>query len=140
MKLPTVWLENSPSEPGLAHSTTVAPDPLETGWSRTMKLPPITASLAVSTFPAHAQLTIHQEQTWHLLQTNTFPNPAKLHLIQPALYPSPDCTACQYAREIPIQKQPRVSSGGRRCAAQTRRLQLHWSPGRPPSSPNSAPK
>ncbi|KAH9380195.1 hypothetical protein HPB48_023150 [Haemaphysalis longicornis] len=35
---------------------------------------------------------------WRLLESNTYPTPARMNLLYPQLYPSPACPNCQQAR------------------------------------------
>ncbi|KAH6943976.1 hypothetical protein HPB50_000974 [Hyalomma asiaticum] len=44
--------------------------------------------------PPHPKLSRAQATTLRLLQTDTYPSPARLHLIFPDVYPTPNCRCC----------------------------------------------
>lgn len=48
--------------------------------------------------PPHHLLDKGEQVKWRLLQSNTYPTPARMNLLYPQLYPSPACPNCQQAR------------------------------------------
>lgn len=50
--------------------------------------------------PPHPKLNRPQALTLRLLQTDTYPNPAKLHVLFPDAYPSDMCPSCGYTASL----------------------------------------
>ncbi|KAH9367748.1 hypothetical protein HPB48_010329 [Haemaphysalis longicornis] len=48
--------------------------------------------------PPYHLLDKGEQVKWRLLQSNTYPTPARMNLLYPQLYPSPACPNCQQAR------------------------------------------